>query len=245
MTLRQYLKTIEKFLQDYLKKTGAEGYVLGLSGGVDSTLVAALARKAVGKDKLLAVVIPIESNPDDLGDALEIANILDINATIFDASDNYRLYMNKFLSNKEVLDKPTFANLKVRMRMSILYAYAQAHKSLVLGTDNADERYTGYFTKWGDGACDLMPIVHLTKAEVVEAAMIYGVPERLAKRIPTAGLFAGQTDEKEMGVTYKDLDAYLLGKKVKPEVEKRIEYLHAVSEHKRKPIPSPKAFIRK
>ena len=105
MTLRQYLKTIEKFLQDYLKKAGAEGYVLGLSGGVDSTLVAALARKAVGKDKLLAVVIPIESNPDDLGDALEIANILDINATIFDASDNYRLYMNKFLSNKEVLDK--------------------------------------------------------------------------------------------------------------------------------------------
>ena len=107
-----------------------------------------------------------------------------------------------------------------------------------------DERYTGYFTKYGDGAADLLPIVYLTKAEVVEAAKMLGVPERLAERTPTAGLFEGQTDETEMGVKYSDLDAFLLGNKVPKEVEERIEHLHRISEHKRAPIPMPEEYIR-
>ena len=244
MTLRQYLKVIEKFIQDMLKKTGAQGYVIGLSGGVDSSLVSVLTRKALGKDKILGVIIPIESNPADLLDAMEIARVFDIETVIFDATEIYHGYMDVFLKNNEVIDKSTFGNLKARIRMSVLYAYAQARKSLVLGTDNADERYTGYFTKWGDGSADLLPIAHLTKGEVVEASKILGVPTRLAERVPSAGLFQGQTDEKEMGVKYKDLDAYLLGKKVEPKVAERIEYLHTISEHKRKPIPTPKAFNR-
>ncbi|MCR5505497.1 MAG: NAD(+) synthase [Bacilli bacterium] len=244
MTLRQYLKEIDNFLVKTLDKTGAQGYVLGLSGGVDSSLVAALANKAVGREKLLCVVIPIESSPNDLLDAMKIVNLFNLNYVVYDATKIYNEYMESFLEKKEVIDKATFANLKVRIRMSILYAYAQARKSLVLGTDNADERYTGYFTKWGDGAADLLPIVHLTKGEVVEASKILGIPKELAERTPSAGLFAGQTDEKEMGVKYKDLDAYLLGKKVKPEVAARIEQLHAASEHKRKDIPCPKKFVR-
>ena len=130
------------------------------------------------------------------------------------------------------------------MRRSILYAVAQKEKGLVVGTDNADERCVGYFTKYGDGACDILPIAHLVKAEVVEAAKLYGVSDRLANRVPTAGLFEGQTDEKEMGVSYKDLDAYVLGKEVPEEAKKRIQYLERISAHKRNPIPMPEPFKR-
>ena len=130
------------------------------------------------------------------------------------------------------------------MRMVALFAYAQEHSSLVLGTDNMDERYVGYFTKYGDGAADLLPIVYLTKGEVREAAKLYGLSSVLANRTPSAGLFEGQTDETEMGVSYKDLDDFLLGKEINPKAKERIEYLHKISEHKRVDIPTPKEFKR-
>ena len=128
--------------------------------------------------------------------------------------------------------------------MSILYAVAQKERGLVIGTDNADERYVGYFTKHGDGACDILPIAHLIKGEVVEACKIYGIRDSLAERVPTAGLYEGQTDEKEMGVSYKDLDAFLLGADIPEAPKARIDYLHKISEHKRKDIPTPVEFER-
>ena len=128
--------------------------------------------------------------------------------------------------------------------MTILYAYAQKVGGLVIGTDNKDERYTGYFTKYGDGGVDLLPIVHLLKREVVEACKIYGISDRLAERVPTAGLFEGQTDETEMGVKYEDLDNYLLGKEIDQKSKERIEHLHRISEHKRAPLPTPINFDR-
>ena len=130
------------------------------------------------------------------------------------------------------------------MRMSALFAVAQKERGLVVGTDNADERYVGYFTKYGDGACDILPIAHLVKAEVVEAAKFLGVRTALAERVPTASLYQGQTDEKEMGVTYQELDAYILGGKINKASEERIEYLRRISEHKRNPIPMPEEFKR-
>jgi len=245
MTLEKYLDEIVLFIQDYLKQAHSNDLVLGLSGGVDSTLVAALAKKAVGKDHLHCVMLPIHSNPADLEDALQIAKHLDINYDVVDASETYDTYIKDLKKVDISLCKGSQSNLKVRIRMSILYAIAQNHNALVLGTDNMDERYTGYFTKYGDGACDLLPIVHLTKGEVVEACILLGIPEKFARRIPTAGLFEGQTDEGEMGITYKDLDAYLLGdRSMSEETIKRIERLHAVSEHKRKDIPTPKEFER-
>ena len=107
-----------------------------------------------------------------------------------------------------------------------------------------DERYTGYFTKYGDGAADILPIVYLTKGEVVEATKLYGVSKRLAERVPTAGLFEGQTDEGEMGVKYSDLDKYLLGGEIDEKSKARIEHLHRISEHKRAPIPTPEEYKR-
>ena len=244
MKLEQYLEVIDKFLKDYLANSHMDGYVLGLSGGVDSSLVAALTKKAVGKDKLMCIMMPIDSHEDDLKDALELAKSSDLNYKVVDASSSFHDLVKLLKEQGEEYDRATLSNLKVRIRMCILYAYAQAHRCLVLGTDNMDERYTGYFTKWGDGAADLLPIVYLTKDEVVEASKILGVPTRLAERTPSAGLFEGQTDEKEMGVTYKDLDDYLLGKKVSKEAEERILRLHRISEHKRKEIPHPEEYIR-
>jgi len=244
MKLEQYLKVIEKFIADYLVNSHMDGYVLGLSGGVDSSLVAALTRKAVGKDKLMCIMMPIDSHPSDLQDAKKVAEALDLNYIVIDGSASFHETVKEFEKQGIKLDKMSLSNLKVRIRMTILYAYGQAHRSLVLGTDNMDERYTGYFTKYGDGAADLLPIVYLTKGEVVEASKMLGVPSYLAERIPSAGLFEGQTDETEMGIKYSDLDKFLLGGKVDEKVEERINYLHRTSEHKRAPIPTPEEYIR-
>lgn len=244
MKLVKYLEEIEKFLKEYLESSHMDGYVLGLSGGVDSSLVAALAKNAVGKDKLMCMMMPIESHPSDLEDAKKVAKALDLRYLVLDGSESYQASLKQFELNGEELDKMSKSNLKVRIRMTLLYAYGQTHRYLVLGTDNMDERYTGYFTKYGDGAADVLPIVYLNKQEVVEAAKLKGVPLELAERVPSAGLFEGQTDEKEMGVSYKDLDKFLMGEEVDIKVKERIEYLHRISEHKRSEIPSPIEYER-
>ena len=244
MNLKEYLDVIVKFLQDYLKDNHQDCYVLGISGGVDSSLVAALAKKAVGKDKLFAYAMPIDSLVDDENDAVRLAKHLDINYEVVDLTDAYHKLVEKYEATGVKLDLSTKGNLKARMRMATLYAFAQNKHGLVLGTDNKDERYTGYFTKFGDGGVDLLPIANLLKREVVEACLLLGIPEDLAKRVPSAGLYQGQTDEKEMGITYQDLDDYLLGKEVSPEAKERIERLHRISAHKREEIPTPEEYIR-
>ena len=244
MELKNYLKDIEKFLKNYLESNGMNTNVLGVSGGVDSSLCAALARNAVGKDKLHCLIIPIDSAKEDIEDALTLVKDLDLKYDIIDASETFHTYLKDFEKCGMSFDRSTLGNLKARMRMSILYAVAQNERGLVIGTDNADERCVGYFTKYGDGACDILPIAHLVKAEVVEASKILGVRTSLAERVPTAGLYEGQTDENEMGVSYKDLDAYVLGKEVNETAKKRIQYLERISEHKRKPIPMPEEFKR-
>ena len=244
MKLDSYIKEIEKFLKGYLESVHCDKYILGVSGGVDSSLCAAIAKNAVGKEKLHCLIIPIESSNEDIEDALTLVKDLDLHYTVIDATETFYHYVKTFKDQGMVLDKSTLGNLKARMRMSILYAVAQKERGLVIGTDNADERYVGYYTKYGDGACDVLPIAHLVKSEVVAAAKLLGIRSSLAERIPTAGLFEGQTDEKELGVLYKDLDAFLLGKKIDASSRKRIAYLHKISAHKRKKIPTPIKYER-
>ena len=244
MKLESYLKVVEQFLKDYLEKTHCQKYILGISGGVDSSLCAALARNAVGKDRLLCLILPIESSKKDEEDAKQLAKELDLNYVVVDNSEAFKSFIKANEALGVTFDRSTLGNFKARLRMCTLYAYAQKYNGLVIGTDNADERYTGYFTKHGDGACDILPIAHLLKGEVVEASKLLGISEYLAERVPTASLFEGQTDETEMGVTYKDLDKYILGDKVALDVEARIEHLHKISEHKRMPTPMAPEFDR-
>ena len=244
MKLGEYLKEIEKFLKEYLENAHCQKYVLGISGGVDSSLCAALARNAVGKERLLCLIIPINSHPDDENDALQLAKELDLDYVTIDATKIFNTYVEEHEKIGVTFDRATLGNLKARIRMTILYAFAQKHNGLVIGTDNADERYTGYFTKYGDGAADVLPIAHLVKGEVVEASKLLGLSNHLAERVPSAGLYQGQTDELEMGVKYVDLDAYVLGKEIDEESKKKIDRLHRISEHKRCPIPTPIEFDR-
>ena len=244
MDLKSYLKEIEKFLRDYLETAKCEKYILGVSGGVDSSLCAAILKSAVGRDKVHCLILPIDSIKEDTEDGLTLVKDLDLPYDIIDNTEAFNAYKKEFSKQGFALDRSTLGNLKARMRMATLYAVAQKERGLVVGTDNADERCVGYYTKHGDGACDILPIAHLVKAEVVEAAKIYGVRLALAERVPSAGLYEGQTDEKEMGVSYADLDAYVLGKKVSEEAEKRIQYLERISSHKREPIPTPIPFDR-
>lgn len=244
MDLRSYLKVIEKFLQDYLEQSKCDRYVLGVSGGVDSSLCAAILKSAVGKEKIHCLIMPIDSSKEDTEDGLTLVKDLGLKYDVIDASEAFHAYIKEFERYGIELDRSTLGNLKARMRMSILYAVAQKERGLVVGTDNADERYVGYFTKHGDGACDILPIAHLVKSEVVEAAKIYGVRDHLAERVPTAGLYKGQTDEQEMGVTYKELDDFILGKEVSPNSKARIEHLRKISEHKRIVTPMPEEYKR-
>ena len=244
MKLEQYLEEIYKFLREYLEKTHSDGYVIGVSGGVDSSVVAAILKNAVGKNKVHGILIPIRSIPADLEDGLTLCKDIDLNYTIIDGTKQFDAAIEEFNRNDIPLDKGTAGNFKARMRMAILYAYAQKHNMLVVGTDNKDETYIGYFTKYGDGGVDILPIVHLTKGEVRKIGQMLGIRKALVERVPSAGLFQGQSDEMELGFTYDECDAYLLGKEVRKEAVERIEAWHRRTEHKRNPIPKPIDYER-
>lgn len=232
---------------DWLRKkvteANAKGLVLGISGGVDSAVVAGLCSRAF-PENCIGVVMPSHSDPEDVEDALWIAEGFEIRTLEVNLSGVHTQVMGQVKKGLEsqgcnlVGEKMSQGNLKARLRMSTLYTVANALNYLVVGTDNAPESYTGYFTKYGDGGVDLLPISSLTKTEVRAWARMLGLPMRIATRIPTAGLWPGQTDESELGVTYDQIDRYLLGEEVPPEIQERIESLHRQSEHKRHIPPS-------
>lgn len=246
MKLEQYLEQIVKFLQDEVKKANAKGLVVGLSGGIDSAVVALLIKKAF-PNNYLTLVMPCFSPQIDLDYASKLIQTHQLKSQIVNLDD-------AFLSFKKVLEKNIqpekskiiMGNLKARLRMNTLYAYAQNHNYLVVGTDNADEWHIGYFTKYGDGGVDLLPIVHLLKQDVFVAAKILGVNDEIVVRTPTASLWDGQTDEQEMQFSYQELDQYLLGdtKHVAQDIQARINHLHEVTEHKRNLIPQAPKWDR-
>ena len=210
------------------------GAVLGLSGGIDSAVVGALAKRAFSHHSL-GVLMPCHSDPADAGDALLCARQSDLATATVDLSRAYDALVEELgRASPDLLeDRLATANLKPRLRMTTLYAFANLLDYRVLGTGNLDELTIGYFTKYGDGAADLLPLGNLTKGEVRDLARELGVPQRIVDRPPSAGLWAGQTDEGEMGLTYAHLDAYLRGGDVPPGVRARIETLRDGSAHKR------------
>jgi NAD+ synthase len=150
---------------------------------------------------------------------------------------------HELIKHLKLKDKLSIANLKARLRMLTLYALAQQHDLLVAGTSNADEMYMGYFTKYGDGAADILPLVNLLKNDVYEAAKILKVPQIIINRAPSAGLYDGQTDEKEMGVTYDQIDKFLLkGKTKTPKIRNIIISSHTRNVHKLQLPARPKAY---
>ncbi|MBO8174075.1 MAG: NAD+ synthase [Thermococcus sp.] len=199
------IKEIVDFIKEKVNEANTNGVVVGVSGGVDSATTAFLAVKALGKDKVLGLIMPYYEN-QDVGDAKLVCETLGINYKIISIKPIVDAF-EKSLDFEP--NKITKGNIMVRTRMILLYAHANQYNLLVLGTSNKSELLTGYYTKWGDGASDYAPLINLYKTEVWEIAKRLGVPERIIKKKPTAGLWIGQTDEDELGISYKLLDEIL------------------------------------
>ena len=200
-------KDIIEFVQNKVSEANADGLVVGLSGGIDSTVAAFLACEAVGAENVFGIVMPSTTTPtEDKLHGTAIAQQLGINYKEM-AIDSI---LNEFLSVTQIQDdKLAIGNLKARIRMSIIYFYANSKNYLVCGTGNKSEILIGYFTKYGDGACDMEPIGDLYKTNVYELARYLEVPEEIINKPPRAGLWNNQTDEDEIGMTYELLDKIL------------------------------------
>lgn len=218
-----------------MKTAKAKGVVLGLSGGLDSCVVAVLAKQALGKDKVLALLMPCHSHKSDLEDAVAFAHKFGIKTRVVDLTKSY----DGLVKSLPVADRMTLANIRPRLRMIVLYYFARKLKFLVCGTSNKSEIMAGYFTKYGDGASDIIPLGDLYKTQVRKLAKELKIPQAIIDKPPTAGLWPGQTDEGEMGITYANLDDILVRiekkkKQILPKVKvDKVKKMIQLSEHKR------------
>lgn len=230
---------IAGWIRGEIEGAGLSGAVVGLSGGIDSAVVSGLCAMAVGTENVVGISMPAHSIPDDVADARLIAEHWGIEYREIDLSRIFDTFLEVLPDGTQLAD----ANLKPRMRMLTLYHVANTLNRMVVGTGNRSELEVGYFTKHGDGGVDLLPIGSLLKVQVRELAREMGVPERIIERPPSAGLWEGQTDEKELGITYEQLDEALIAiadgdtDHIRPEVLERVLALHRGSEHKRRSAP--------
>ncbi|HDS03686.1 MAG TPA: NAD(+) synthase [Firmicutes bacterium] len=202
------------WIYEHVRNAGAQGVVLGVSGGVDSAVTLLAARKAFPRD-ILGLIMPCGNHRDDERLARSLCESYDVPFLFLDLAAVFQPFALLTGSGKTAPDlthvedrkeKLALANIKARMRMTLLYAYAQKRNYLVLGTGNKTEIEIGYFTKYGDGGADLLPLGGLFKREVITLGRELGAPEEILKRVPSGGLWNGQTDEGEIGYTYDELE---------------------------------------
>ncbi|MFW6274177.1 MAG: NAD(+) synthase [Halanaerobium sp.] len=248
---RNYQK-IEEKLVDWISKkvsdAGCQGAVVGLSGGIDSSVTSLLCKKAF-PENTLGIIMPCQSNPEDRIDAVKHAEKFGIKYKEIDLGDLYSQFLKTIDSSdseidlKEVINqqqlpavednlKLALANIKPRLRMTLLYYYASLNNYLVVGTDNRSELKLGYFTKYGDGGIDIAPLGNLVKLEVRGLARKMGIDQKIITKAPSAGLWDGQSDEDEIGLSYREIDYYLVDGEADPETEAKIEAIAAANQHK-------------
>lgn len=255
LDLKEISIVIKDFIKTYVQNSGCKGVVIGLSGGVDSAVTAILCRDAIGKKNVNCLFLPDESTPDsDFKHYKLITKKFDLSCEIEDITN-----VVKEISKNCILkpDKHALANVKARARMTLLFEYANMTKNLVCGTSNKSEMLVGYFTKYGDGGVDIMPLGDLYKTQVWELAKFLKIPKEIISKPPTAGLWKGQFDEQELKLSYKQLDKILAGleKKIdlddiakivgvkKSEIE-RVKRMRIKTQHKRRAALIPKIGLR-
>lgn len=230
-----YINELIDWIKKEVNKANAKGVVVGISGGIDSAFVAYLAKKAFPNNSL-GVLIPINSKRQiDLKDGEELVNQLNIKSLTINLEKEYLNLKEKLDINNNLI----CGNLQSRLRMLTLYSIAQKNNYLVLGTDNKSEYELGYFTKYGDGGCDLLPIVNLYKSEIFEYAKKLNLPTSIINKKPTAGFWDEQEDEKELGFSYEEYEKYCKNKLKDKKIVEKIEKQIKITNHKRKPIPKP------
>ena len=206
LNLKEVHNELVEFLRENFKKAGFSKAVLGLSGGIDSALVAYLLRDALGKENVLAIMMPYKSsNPDSLNHAKLVVEDLGINSKTIEITD----MIDAYFKNEKEATSLRMGNKMARERMSILFDYSLKENALVVGTSNKTEIYLGYSTQFGDSACALNPIGDLYKTNIWDLSRYLKIPNELIEKKPSADLWEGQTDEQEMGLTYKEADQVL------------------------------------
>ena len=228
------------WIRDLVHSAGAKGIVFGNSGGKDSALVGILCKAAC--DNTVGIIMPCASRRNygsDAEDGRELALQYGIETRTVDLTAVRAAELEALKGVTDMTDL-AISNIAPRLRMTTLYAVAAAEGLLVAGTGNRSEGYMGYYTKWGDGAHDFNPISDLTAPEVIAFLKFLGAPRSIVEKAPSAGLFDGQTDEQEMGVTYEAIDRYLTEGTATEKDRAIIERFHSRSEHKRRPIPTYK-----
>ncbi|MEM2619150.1 MAG: NAD+ synthase, partial [Candidatus Hadarchaeales archaeon] len=244
------VRRITAFIRRKVKEANARGVVVGMSGGVDSSLVALLCARALGPKRVLGIHMPDKfTDPSDSEDVKVLSRKLKIRLEVVDLEPIVRAFR---VLPRLGESKIALGNLKARIRMAILYYYANLLGYLVVGTSNRSELRAGYFTKYGDGASDLLPLGSLYKTQVRELAKELGLPERIIQKVPSAGFWPGQTDEGELGISYEKLDGIYMrldeGKspqQIARELGVSIRTVRDIiqrerqTEHKRVPPPTP------
>jgi NAD+ synthase len=240
MEISTLTEKLVSWIKDKVIESGGQGVVLGLSGGIDSAVVAVLCQRAFPRN-MLVINLPCYSQLEDEKHARLVADKFSIPFQVIPLDSAYDSLLKLLPDGIAQLttDRLSKSNLKVRLRMLTLYYFANRLNYHVAGSGNRSELAVGYFTKYGDGGVDLLPIGGLVKQQVFEIAEFLGIPQPIIDKPPSAGLWQGQTDEAEMGFTYKELDRFLLSGKADAPVKTRIQAMMVKSEHKRclPPIP--------
>ncbi|MFW9856275.1 MAG: NAD+ synthase [Candidatus Thorarchaeota archaeon] len=205
------IRLIQNFIQVRVKEAEAEGVIIGLSGGIDSAVVTTLAVNALGSENVHVLFLPSVSTPkSDVEDVNQICAGLGLIPTIVDIQKIIETY-SSIIRETEQPSRLEWMNFKPRVRQSIGYFYANRLNCLVCGTGNKSELMIGYFTKYGDGAADILPIGDVYKTQVYQLGDALEIPQNILKKVPSAGLIEGQTDEEEIGISYRNLDLILSG----------------------------------
>ncbi len=216
-----------KWIKEKVKEANCRGAVLGVSGGVDSAVVLALSKIALG-DNVIGLILDCENEKEDIEDAKAVCKHFGVKSEYLDLSPVYKKFVEVLPNGTDI----AYANIKPRLRMTTLYFFANSKNLLVVGTGNKSELMVGYFTKYGDGGVDILPIGDLYKREVYEVAKFLKIPEKIINKKPSAGLWKGQSDEDELGLSYDIIDSVLSGERENIKVKKLVES----SKHKRDPI---------
>lgn len=229
-----------QWTRDFFEKSGAKGAVVGISGGKDSSVVAALLVAALGKERVFGVLMP-NGNQVDIHDSFALVEHLKLPHTVVNIHNAYEPMIATVAQSlqlkKEELSSVSTINLAPRLRMATLYMIAGQKDYLVAGTGNKSEAFVGYFTKWGDGAHDFNLLADLTTEEVVAVGHALKLPHLLANKTPTDGL-SGKSDEENMGITYQQINAYIAaGTCGDATADSKIAQRHQSTQHKRNAIP--------
>ena len=226
---------IIKFIRDYIESAHAKGVVIGMSGGKDSFVVAALAVEAIGSENVFGIIMP-NGDQKDINDAIFECEFLKIKYSVLNIENLYNetISLTKTALQTDDLSKVTTLNIAPRLRTNLLYSSAATLGYLVANTSNLSEKMIGYSTKWGDSVGDFSPLSSLTKTEVQELGIILGLPKDLVYKKPADGL-TGQNDEDVLGFSYAELDNFIRNGE-KGENFEKIQKMHKSSSHKRNPI---------